>query len=76
MENAQSVASIRMSNIVCEFTERRVLRANVRIKRRASGVRLGVEPVAVVVSTCSMVSSEDVVWMCDPEASRSLIRVK
>ena len=65
-----------MCNIVSEFSQWGVLRADVRIKRRASWVWLCIKPESIVVSAGCMISSEDVIWVGDPETGRCLIRVE
>ncbi len=65
-----------MGDVVGEFSQGTELWANVRVIRWSSGVSLGIEPIAVVVSPCSMVISEDIGRMSNPEACRSLVRVE
>jgi hypothetical protein len=65
-----------MGNVIGEFTKRRVLWANVRVKRWSCRVRLGIEPVPVVVGAGGMVTSEDVIWVSNPETGGCLIGVQ
>jgi hypothetical protein len=75
VEDTKTIAAVRMGNVIGEFTKRRVLWANVRVKRWSCWVWLGIEPVPVVVGTSGMITSEDVIWVSDPEAGGCLIRV-
>jgi len=65
-----------MCNIVTELSKRVVFWALIRIERWTSWIGLGIEPVTIIIRTCSMVTSENVVWVSDPETSWGLIRVQ
>jgi len=65
-----------MRHVVSEFTKRIVLRADVRIERGASRVRLCVEPVTIVVGASSMITSENIIWVSNPETGGCLIGVQ
>jgi len=73
MEDTKAIAAIRMGYIISEFSKRRVLWANVRVEGGPCWVRLGIEPVTIVVRARCMIASENVVWIGDPEACRSLV---
>ena len=65
-----------MGNIVSELTKLRILRADVWIKRGPSRVSLSIEPETVEGCSRSMISSENVVWICNPETGWSLVCVQ
>jgi hypothetical protein len=75
MEDTESISTVRVSDIITEFTDFGVFRANVRIVRRSHSSKLGIIPVSITVRTSSMVVSELVIGMSDPERSRSLVSV-
>ena len=76
MEQAKSISTIRMGDIVCELSQWAVLRANVWVIWGSSWVNFGVEPIPVVIWTSCMIVDEDVVWVSDPETSGGLVRVQ
>jgi len=65
-----------VSNIVSEFTELLVLRADIGIEGWSNGSDLEIIPVGVSVRATGVVSSDDVVWVGDPDGGRGLIGVK
>ena len=75
MEDTESVATIRVSMVVSELTKLSVLRADVGVVRRSHGSQLGVIPVTIAIRTSSMVISELVIRMSNPEGGRSLISI-
>lgn len=75
MENAESIATVRMSMVVSELTKLSVLRADIGIIRRSHSSQLGIVPVTVAIRTSSVVISELVIRVGDPERGRSLIGV-
>lgn len=76
MENAKTIAAVGMGNVIGEFTKRRVLWANVRVKRWSRWVRLSIEPVPVVVRAGGMITSEYVIRVSNPETGGCLIGVQ
>jgi hypothetical protein len=76
MENTKTISAIRMSNVIGEFTKRRVLWANVRVKRRSCRVGLGIEPVPIVVRTSGMIASKNIIWVSNPETGGCLIGIQ
>lgn len=76
MENSKAIATVGVSYVVGELSKFGEFRAYVWIIRGACRVFLGIKPVAIVVRSSSMIASEDVVWVGDPEASRGLIGVE
>ena len=76
MEYSESIPSIGVSNIVSELTNLRVLWTDIETERWTHGILLCVIPVTVSIRTSSMVASDDVVGMSDPNASRSLVSVQ
>jgi hypothetical protein len=76
VEHTQTIATVGMGNVIGEFTEWGVLGANIRVERGPSRVGLGIEPETIVVCSRSVISSEDVIWVSDPEACWGLIRVQ
>jgi len=75
MEDTESISTVRVSNIVAEFTHLSVLRADVRVIRRPHGGELSIIPISVSIRAGSMVVSELVIRMRDPERSWRLICV-
>jgi len=75
MEDTESVATIRVSMVVSELTKLSVLRADVGVVRRSHGSQLGVIPVTIAIRTSSVVISELVIRMSNPEGGRSLISI-
>ena len=65
-----------MCHVVDELSQFCVLWADIHIKGRSDGRCLSVKPVAVSVRACSMVTSENVVWIGDPEACGCLISIE
>jgi hypothetical protein len=49
---------------------------NIRVKIGTNGGCLHIKPISVGVGTNHMIINEDVVRVCDPESSRSLISVQ
>ena len=65
-----------MRDIVMELTKTCILRANILIKGWSNSRDLKIAPVAISIGACSVVISDNVIWVCDPDASRSLISVE
>ena len=76
MENSKTISTHGMSDIVTELSDQLVLWADVGVVRGSHSSLLGVVPETISIRTSSVVSSEDVVGMCDPEAGGSLISVQ
>jgi len=76
VEYTKAVSTVGMCHVVSEFTKRIVLRADVRIERGASRVRLCIEPVTIVVGASSMITSENIIWVSNPETGRGLIGIQ
>jgi len=75
VENTESIATVRVSNIIAEFTNLRILRANVRIIRRSHSSDLSIIPESITIRSSSMVVAELVIRMSNPERSGGLISV-
>jgi len=65
-----------VSDIVGELSELSVLGADVLVKARSDGGHLRVVPVRVTIRAGSMVASDDVIGVCDPDAGWRLICVE
>ena len=76
VEDSETVAAERVTNVVAELTNSRVFWANVWIERWSNSCRLQIVPVGVSVRACAVVATEDVVRVRDPEASWRLISVE
>ena len=75
MENSEPISSIWVGNVVPEFTKFGILRADTWIERRTNWIDLKIEPVTIAIGTGSMIISEDIIWVSDPERCRCLIRI-
>lgn len=76
MEKSKTISAVRVGNVVGKLAKRGVLRADVGIEGGTSWVRLGIKPETVVVRASSMITSEDIIRVSDPERCWSLIRVQ
>ena len=76
MEDSQAVSSVRMTRVVSEFSNSGIPRTDVDISRRTHCVVLKIIPKGVSIRTTSMISNEGVVWMCNPETTRSCVCVQ
>jgi len=65
-----------VSNVALELAQLRLNRADVLTETRAHSVLLMIEPESVSIRASSMVISEDVVRMSNPETTRRLISVE
>jgi hypothetical protein len=76
MEDPETVATIRVRDIVGELTELGVLWADVLIEARSDGCLLEVVPVRVTIGASSMVASDDIIRVCNPDTGRCLVCVE
>ena len=65
-----------MRNVVGELSELCVLRANVLIEAGSDGGLLGVVPVRITIRAGSMIATDDVIRVCDPNTGWSLVSVE
>lgn len=75
MEDTESIATVRVGHVITEFSNFGIFRANVGVVRRSHGSKLSIVPVPIAIRTSSMIVSELVIGMSDPERSWSLIGV-
>ena len=76
VEDSEAIFTSRVGHVVTELTKFGVLRAYVGVKGRSCRGSLEIKPESVIQRAGTMVSSEDVVWVSDPEACRRLVSVK
>ena len=76
MEDAETVPAARMHDIVAELAELGVLRADIGVKGGSGGRILKIEPGTVPLRASAVIAAEDVVWVSNPEAGRSLVSVE
>jgi hypothetical protein len=76
MEYSETISTVGVSNIVSKLSDLGVLWTDIQTKRRTHGILLSVIPITVSVRTCSMVASDYVIWMGDPNTSWRLICVQ
>jgi len=62
--------------VVFEDSDLFVFRAHVCVGRWANRMLLEIIPITISIGTSCMISNEIVVWIGDPEASRSLVSIK
>ena len=76
MENSKTVAAIRVSYIITKLTNLSVLRTDIFIKAWSNGRLLGIIPVRISIGASSVISTNDIVRVSDPNASWGLICVE
>lgn len=76
MEYSESIPSTGVSNIVLEFSQLGVDRANVFVSTRTHSVLLVIKPESVSIRSSSVVTLENIVGMSNPETTRGLISIQ
>mmetsp|Transcript_468 Transcript_468/g.710 ORF Transcript_468/g.710 Transcript_468/m.710 type:complete len:709 (+) Transcript_468:3585-5711(+) len=76
VEDTQTVATVRVGNIVFELAKFLVLGAHVGVEGWANGRLLQIVPVRVAIGAASVVVADDVVGVGDPNGGRGLIGVE
>lgn len=76
VEYSKAIPSAGVSMVVLEFTYALVLWTHIGVCMGTDCVCLQIIPVAVSVRASTVVLQEVIVWVCDPEACWSLIRVQ
>lgn len=76
MEDTKTVISNWVSDIVAEFTQLWFCWLNVWIEGGSYSSVLIVHPITIIWATCSAITNEYVVWVSNPEATRSLVSIE
>jgi hypothetical protein len=76
MENSETVSSYRMSSIVIVEANSIKVRTSTHVSRWTLSLLLKIIPYSISIRAADMVSYKMIVWMSNPETSRSLISVK
>lgn len=76
VENSESITTAGVGMVVPEFSDTLIFWAHVGAGVWANCVDLKIVPVTITVRASTVVLDEVVVWVCDPEAGRSLICVE
>ena len=76
MEDTKTVPAIRVGNIVTELSKTVVLRADIFVEGWPDCCNLQIVPVAISIRASSMVVSDDVIRVRDPNGRRRLVSVE
>jgi hypothetical protein len=76
MEYSESIPSTGVSDIVLEFSQLGVDRANVFVSTRTHSVLLVIKPESISIRSSSVVTLENIVRMSNPETTRGLISIQ